>query len=70
MEKMSIKFYLYQILGIGVIWIGMFFFREDFTDAGKIIFYIVTSWLLFLIVLAIKQFFHERFPKHKDDKQK
>jgi len=45
---------------IGVIWIGMLFFFNEMNDTSKIIFYVVTSWLLFLIVLAVKGFIADR----------
>jgi len=67
LEEITIKFYLYQILGVGIIWLGMFYFRDELYSSGEIIFYIVTSWLLFLIVLAVKQFFHERSEKEKEE---
>ena len=57
---MVIKFLLYQILAIGIIWTGMAFFFNDLYDQGKIIFYIVTSWLLFLIVLLLKEIFRKK----------
>ncbi|GAA0441401.1 hypothetical protein GCM10008983_18200 [Lentibacillus halophilus] len=50
------KIMVYQIIGIGIIWTGMAFFFQDMDQLSKIIFYVVTSWLLFLIVLLIKQF--------------
>lgn len=49
------KLVLYQILGIGAIWIGMAFFFNEMDPTSKIIFYCITSWLLFLIVIYIKQ---------------
>ena len=70
MEEITIKFYLYQILGVGVIWLGMFYFRDELYSSGEIIFYIVTSWLLFLIVLAVKQFLHDRSEKDGDEEPK
>lgn len=67
----NVKFYLYQILFVGVIWIGMFFFRDELYDSGRIIFYLVTSWLLFLIVLAVKQYLNDRSEeKQHNDQQK
>ncbi|HEX6594299.1 MAG TPA: hypothetical protein VF095_06900 [Bacillota bacterium] len=48
------KFYGYQILAIGIIWTGMAFFFKEMDQSGKIIFYVVTSWLLLLIVLFVK----------------
>lgn len=64
--KIDLKFYLYQILGVLIIWLGMTFFFEDIFGAGKLIYYAVTSWLLFLIVLAVKKFLNDR--KEKQDK--
>lgn len=49
------KLVLYQIIGIGAIWLGMVFFFRDMDPTSKILFYCVTSWLLFLIVIYIKQ---------------
>lgn len=49
------KFLLYQIIVIGLVWGGMLLFWNDLYDQGIIIFYIVTSWLLFLIVLFVKE---------------
>lgn len=57
---MTIKFLLYQIIAIGIIWGGMAFFFNDLYDSGRIIFYIVTSWLLFLIVLFVKEVLRNR----------
>jgi len=54
------KFLVYQILAIGVIWLGILFFFDELYDSGKIIFYIVTSWLLFLIVLLVKEVIKRR----------
>ena len=56
----NLKFYGYQILAIGVIWAGMVYFYSELYNSGRIIFYIVTSWLLLLIVLFIKEFFRGR----------
>ncbi len=58
--EMKLSFYLYQIIGIGIIWIGMTIFLEKIDDTGMIIYYVVTSWLLFLIVLAVKKFLRDR----------
>ncbi|WP_245745444.1 hypothetical protein [Lentibacillus persicus] len=58
-----IKFFVYQILGLGVIWIGMAFFFQEMDQISKLIFYAVTSWLLFLIVILIKQL----IKNHKND---
>lgn len=64
--KVDLKFYLYQILGVLIIWIGMTIFRDDLFEAGRIIYYVVTSWLLFLIVLAIKKFINDRKQKENN----
>jgi len=60
LEEIAIKFLGYQILAIGIIWAGMAFFFSKMTEPSKIIFYLVTSWLLFLIVLVVKKFVKER----------
>ncbi|WP_010097277.1 hypothetical protein [Ornithinibacillus scapharcae] len=54
------KPWLYQILIIAVIWIGMLFFYSDMNQMSRFIFYLVTSWLLLLIVLFVKQFIQSR----------
>lgn len=61
--KIDLKFYGYQILGVFIIWLGMTFFLDDIHGGGKYIYYAVTSWLLFLIVLAVKKFFSDRQEK-------
>lgn len=58
--EVTLKFYLYQILGVFIIWLGMTFFLDKMYDSGKIIYYLVTSWLLLLIVLAVKQWLRDR----------
>jgi len=62
--EVGLKFYLYQIAGVLVIWLGMTYFLDDIFGIGKIIYYAVTSWLLFLIVVTIRTFIQER--KNKD----
>jgi hypothetical protein len=52
---MNIKPLLYQVLIMAAIWIGMLFFVDDMNRLSKMIFYIVTSWLLLLIVLFVKE---------------
>ncbi|MFC4556778.1 hypothetical protein ACFO3D_00980 [Virgibacillus kekensis] len=54
------KFLGYQLLAIGVIWIGMAVFFSEMDQFSKIIFYVVTSWFLFLIVLFVKQLVKRR----------
>lgn len=58
--EVTLKFYLYQILAVFIIWLGMTLFLEQMYDSGKIIYYLVTSWLLFLIVMAVKKWNRER----------
>jgi hypothetical protein len=60
LEEIKIKFLGYQIIAIGIIWAGMAFFFSDMMESGKIIFYVVTSWLLFLIVLFLKKIVKDR----------
>lgn len=60
---MNLKFYLYQILGVFIIWLGMTFFLDKMYDSGKIIYYVVSSWLLFLIVLTVKKWLRDRKEK-------
>lgn len=45
---------------IGVIWVGMLFFFNEMNDTSKLIFYVVTSWLLFLIVIVLKNVFKNK----------
>jgi len=54
-EEMTVKFLVYQIVALAVIWCGMFFFFDELYDSGRTIFYILTSWLLFLLVLLGKE---------------
>jgi len=61
------KFLLYQILAIGIIWGGILFFYDELYDSGRIIFYIVTSWLLLLIVLFIKEFIRQHQGESSED---
>ncbi|MFD2212007.1 hypothetical protein ACFSMW_20060 [Virgibacillus halophilus] len=51
---MNLKFYIYQIIAVGIIWCGMAFFFDKMDEVSRIVFYAVTSWLLFLAVLLIK----------------
>lgn len=57
---MSMKPLIYQILIIAVIWIGMIFFINDMDQMSKMIFYLVTSWLLLLVVLLVKEVIRKR----------
>ncbi|MFD1360769.1 hypothetical protein [Lentibacillus salinarum] len=61
----TIKFLVYQIIGLGVIWIGMAFFFQEMDQVSKFVFYVATSWLLFLIVTLISQLVKRR--KTNDD---
>jgi len=65
--EVTIKFYLYQVLAIGGIWVGMTFFVSDMTDTGKIIYYTLTIWLVFLIIFTIRKWFADRKTKMKDE---
>ena len=48
------KFFGFQILAISIIWIGMTIFFKEMARSGVIIYYVLTSWLLFLIVVYIR----------------
>lgn len=54
------KLLLTQLAMIGVIWVGMLFFFNEMNDTSRIIFYVVTSWLLFLIVIVLKNVFKNK----------
>ena len=54
------KLLLAQLGMIAFIWVGMVFFINEMSDTSKWIFYIVTSWLLFLIVMVVKDFIRQR----------
>lgn len=53
----------YQIVAIVIIWAGMVSFYAELDDTGKIFFYVVSGWLLFLIISFIKQ----KMGKQKDN---
>ncbi|WP_234028441.1 hypothetical protein [Lentibacillus sp. Marseille-P4043] len=60
MEEFAIKLLGYQLTAIAIIWIGMAFFLSKMDDVSKIIFYAVSSWLLFLLVIFVKQIVKKR----------
>lgn len=64
--EVKLSFYLYQILAIGVIWGGMTYFLDQIEGPAIYIYYAITSWLLFLIVMAIKKLFKGK--ANKDNK--
>ena len=66
--KVDLKFYGYQLLAVFVIWLGMTFFVDDMMQSGKLIYYLVTSWMLLMVVLFIKQFIRERKEKKESIK--
>lgn len=57
------KMLLAQLGFIAVIWIGMAFFFNEMSQTSKYIFYLVTSWFLFLIVIVVKDFIRARKEK-------
>ncbi len=65
MGEMTLKLLLGQLGLIAVIWVGMAIFFNDMNEASKIIFYLVTSWALFLLVIIIKTWIRERKEKTK-----
>lgn len=58
------KFFGFQLLAVAIIWGGMTIFLDQLEGNAKIIYYVVTSWLLFILVLFIKSLFQ---PKEKAD---
>lgn len=54
------KLLVTQLAMIGVIWVGMLFFFNEMNDTSRIIFYVVTSWFLFLIVMVLKNVFSKK----------
>lgn len=65
--EVDLKFYLYQILGVFVIWLGMTFFLDEMYETGKYIYYALSLWLVLLIIFAIKHWFQNR--KHKENNE-
>src|SRR5699024_9008501 len=59
------KFFGYQIIAVSIIWIGMSIFFKKMNDSGVIIYYVVTSWLLFLLVIYFKNKYKQRKVKSK-----
>jgi hypothetical protein len=51
---------LYQFLGMAVIWIGLIFFLDEMNQLSKFIFYLVSSWLILLLVLMVKEIIRNR----------
>ncbi|MBP1970647.1 O-antigen ligase [Virgibacillus natechei] len=43
-----------------VVWTGMAFFFSEMDQVSKAIFYIVTSWLLLLIVITLKAYIRNK----------
>lgn len=54
------KILLGQFALVLFVWIGLFSFFDSMNDGSKVIFYLVTSWLLLLVVLIVKEFFRGR----------
>ncbi len=54
------KFFGYQIIAVSIIWIGMTIFFKKMDGSGVIIYYVVTSWLLFLLVIYFKNKYKQR----------
>jgi type IV secretory pathway VirB2 component (pilin) len=58
--EIIIRLLVIQLAVIGVIWAGMTTFFPQMDIFGRSIYYIVTSWFLFLIVIVVKEFFKKR----------
>ncbi|WP_040984642.1 hypothetical protein [Oceanobacillus jeddahense] len=54
------KLLLGQFVVILIVWLGLLTFFQDMNQASQLIFYLVTSWLLLLIVLMIKTWIKEK----------
>lgn len=54
------KMLLAQLGMIAFVWVGMVFFFKEMSETSKLIFYLVTSWLLFLIVMVVKDVIRQR----------
>lgn len=53
MGEIGIKILVWQLVVIGLMWIGMLTFYNEMDSISRFVFYIVTSWLLYLIVVTI-----------------
>ncbi|MED3736164.1 hypothetical protein P4529_04920 [Virgibacillus pantothenticus] len=60
MGEIVLKLLIAQLVIIAVVWVGMAFFFSDMTEPAKVIFYLVTSWMLLLIVLITKSWWKNR----------
>ncbi|MFC2949547.1 hypothetical protein [Virgibacillus sediminis] len=54
------KLLILQLVVIAVVWSGMAVFYTEMSSASQFIFHLVTSWMLFLIVMIIKGLLKER----------
>ncbi|GAA0317661.1 hypothetical protein [Oceanobacillus sp. FSL W7-1293] len=54
------KLLLGQFVITLIVWIGLLTFFQEMSQASQLIFYLVTSWLLLLIVLMIKTWIREK----------
>lgn len=54
------KMLLAQLGLVGFIWVGMSFFYNDMSEESRWIYYLVTSWVLFLMVMVAKDFFRQK----------
>lgn len=59
-EEITIKILVGQLIMIAFIWTGMAFFLSDMGAVGKYVFYLTTSWLLFLIVIILKTLYKSK----------
>lgn len=60
LEESQIKLLLYQLLIVFLVWLGLLTFVDELVEPAKFVFYLLTSWLLFLLVLVGKNFFSQR----------
>ncbi|MFC3041262.1 hypothetical protein ACFOGI_13515 [Virgibacillus xinjiangensis] len=59
----NIKLLAVQLAVIAIVWSGMAFFYKEMSNMNQFIFHLVTSWMLFLIVMIVKGLIKER--KHR-----
>ncbi|MFD1067270.1 hypothetical protein [Oceanobacillus locisalsi] len=54
------KLLLGQFVIIFIVWLGLLSFFQDMNQVSQYIFYLVTSWLLLLVVLMMKTWIKEK----------
>lgn len=60
MGESQIKLLLYQLLIVFLVWLGLLSFLDELGEPAKFVFYLITSWALFLLVLIGKELIVKR----------